>query len=101
MKTLKDCKDEVAKRHGAESYENYYVSDRRAGKQYEWFFDEVAELYASHFNCTAVNNQYAKEELLAALKEAKESIEPKFYGQGESVDNPLYKKIESILLKHQ
>lgn len=45
--TLQECKNQVARKHGAEDFRSYYVSDRRAAKQYEWFFDEVSILMAS------------------------------------------------------
>jgi hypothetical protein len=49
MKTLQECKDEVAKMYGCASWRELYSLRLSCVAVTEFYMNEVAELYASQF----------------------------------------------------
>jgi chromosome segregation ATPase len=68
MKTLQECKDEVAKRNGFESWDN--IRPNYEGR----YFDEVAELYAEQFKRQSRIWEISSDGLQAKLDACKEEV---------------------------
>ena len=86
MKTLQECKDEVARRHGFKSWEDARETwIKRTGVArvtHESYIEEVATLYAQSLCkeqreiCAANYNHYTKDTDLSILFKIKNAPEP-------------------------